>query len=174
MDRRLFTRRDLLAGALALGAAACATPPDPAAPPPENEHPLAGLADWKGVPLAPPVLEGRVTVLDFWASWCAPCRQAFRYMDQLHRTYQSRGLQVIAISLDENAAAGMGFVARTRPHFQTAWDKHGLVGPRFGVVSLPTTVLLDRDANLVHRHQGFEVRLHQLLESHVRRLVDAL
>lgn len=169
----MVTRRRLLASGVALAATACAAPPaaGDAEPP---AHPLAGLTDWNGAPLEPPTLEGQVTVLDFWASWCAPCRQAFRYLDQLYRTYQSKDLQVIAISLDEDGAAGRSFAARMRPRFDVAWDKRQVVGGRFGVVSLPTTVLLDQQGALVHRHQGFEPRLHELLESHVRRLVDAI
>jgi thiol-disulfide isomerase/thioredoxin len=169
-----WTRRRLVTSGLALAASACATPPPPGDEAPASNHPLAGLTDFTGVPLTPPVLEGKVTVLDFWASWCAPCRQAFRYLDQLYRTYQSRNLQVIAISLDESGTAGRSFVARARPRFDVAWDQRQVVGGRFGVVSLPTTVLLDKNAALVHRHQGFEPRLHELLESHVRRLVDAI
>lgn len=174
-----LTRRRAIGAGLALGAtsvlggAACATPvvDDGSSP---AAHPLSGLLDFRGAPIAAPTLKGNVTVLDFWASWCAPCRQAFRYLDQLYRTYQSRGVRMLAISMDEEARNGMSFVARMRPRFDVAWDRDGVVGGRFGVSSLPTTVLLDRDANLVHRHAGFEPRLHQLLESHVRRLVDGL
>ena len=53
-----------------------------------------GIADLTGAPVEPPDLLGRVTVIDFWASWCGPCRQAFRYLDQLYRTYRGDGLQL--------------------------------------------------------------------------------
>lgn len=117
---------------------------------------------------------GKVLVLDFWASWCAPCRQAFRYLDQLYRTYADDGLYVLGVGVDEDPRAGRGFLARMRPRFDTAWDGKGQVSARFGVASLPTTVLLDKDGAVIHRQQGFDVGAHRVLEAHVRRLVDAI
>ncbi len=175
----LFTRRRLLGGALALGGAVVvggACLPSAAARPAvdPNAHPLDGLMSFDGLPVPTPELLGRVTVLDFWASWCRPCRQAFRYLDQLYRTYADDGLYVLGVGVDEDPAAGRGFLARHRPRFETAWDGKGAVSARFGVSSLPTTVLLDKSGTLMHRHQGFDMASHRVLEAHVRRLVAAL
>lgn len=173
--RRLLGRALGAGGALAFGSALSAC--FPAARPAEvdpNAHPLDGLMSFDGVPMEAPALLGRVTVLDFWASWCAPCRQAFRYLDQLYRTYAADGLYVLGVGVDEDPRAGRGFLARTRPRFDTAWDGKGTVSARFGVASLPTTVLLDQQGALIHRQQGFDVSAHRVLEAHVRRLVDAI
>jgi cytochrome c biogenesis protein CcmG, thiol:disulfide interchange protein DsbE len=171
------TRRGFLSGAAALSTAAC-VPQQPlvsrTAKPDPSSHPLDDLLSFDGLPLEPPAFAGHITVVDFWASWCGPCRQAFRHLDQLYRTYKSQGLQMWAVSLDENPQAGRGFVARLRPGFTTAWDHKGLVSTRFSVLSLPTTVLLDDKGQVVHRVTGFELSAHKTLESHVRGLVASL
>jgi thiol-disulfide isomerase/thioredoxin len=166
-------RRDLLRSSLALPALpllACATPEEQ---PPEEApaNPMEGLTDFSGAPKPPPPLVGQVTVVDFWASWCGPCRQAFLYLDQLQRTFEGDGLKVWAVSVDEDPRAGRAFAARFRPRFEIAWDPSGAVRDRFLVQGLPTTLLIDSMGRLVHRHQGFDTRSHRLLESQVRRLV---
>jgi thiol-disulfide isomerase/thioredoxin len=172
---RALTRRQFTTGAAALGAATlagCATPaPAPAPAGPEPSHPLSGIASFDGALLEPPALVGKVTVVDFWASWCAPCRQGFKYLDQLYRTYQRDGLQVVGVSVDDDPVKGRAFRSRMRPRFDIAWDPSGAVRERFRIVGLPTTLLLDEQAKLVHRHEGFDVSLHRILETHVRRLV---
>lgn len=164
-----LTRRQLLAGSVALAASCAAPQPAPVVDP--NAHPLSGLKDFSGRLLAPPELTGRVTVLDFWASWCAPCRQSFRHLDQLYRTYVGDGLQVLGVSVDEDPRAGQAFLARARPRFAVGWDAAGTIRARFGVAGLPTTFLLDQEARLVHRQEGFDAGAHRVLESHVRHLL---
>ena len=132
---------------------------------------MSGIASFDGAALDPPALVGKVTVVDFWASWCAPCRQGFKYLDQLFRTYQRDGLQVVGVSVDDDPVKGRSFRARMRPRFDIAWDPSGAVRDRFRIVGLPTTLLLDDQAKLVHRHEGFDISLHRILETHVRRLV---
>ncbi|MFZ9889084.1 MAG: TlpA family protein disulfide reductase [Myxococcota bacterium] len=171
------TRRAFLSGAATMLATSClpgggfGTRDEPIDP---NAHPLDGLRSFEGVEVPLPALTGEVTLIDFWASWCAPCRQAFRYLDQLHRTYQAAGLQVLGISLDEEAAGGRAFVARQRPSFPCVWDVKGRVGRRFGVATLPTTVLLGRDGLVDWRHEGFDVASHRALETEVRRLLGVV
>ena len=164
-----LTRRGFLAGGAA-ALAACATPPvqdDDGAP----AHPLAGIARFDGTEISPPPLEGKVTVVDFWASWCAPCRTAFPYLDQLHRTYVGEGLQVLGVSVDDDPVSGKRFAAMLRPRFVVAWDPSGAVRERFQVGGLPTTVLLDSGGRLATRSEGFDAAHHRNLEDHVRRLL---
>jgi cytochrome c biogenesis protein CcmG/thiol:disulfide interchange protein DsbE len=178
----MTTRRHLLQRA-AVGTAAfaalppfaglvgCESTPEPT-PEPEAAHPLEGLTDWSGAAYAVPPILGEVTLIDFWASWCAPCRQGFPYLDQLYRTWSSRGLRMVAVSCDEDTAAARRFVAWLRPRFPIAWDPKSSVRNRFGVGSLPTTYLLDQNGALVHRNLGFDLVDHRLLEEQVRRLLS--
>jgi len=172
MTDRLDRRRLLVAGAGALVAAttsACVAPERRASS--ADEHPLTGMTDFEGNELPTPVLQGKVTVLDFWASWCAPCRVEFRYLDQLWSTFRKDGLSMLGVSIDDDPAAAENFRAFSRTRFPVAWDGSGLIRERFDVASLPTTLLLDREVKLVYRHTGFTPDDHRVLEDHVRRLL---
>lgn len=157
-----------LSGLGGLGVAGCATTPEADERP---RHPLQGLLDFSGAPVTPPKILGAVTVVDFWASWCQPCRQAFRYMDQLYRTYEGDGLEMIAVSVDDDVTAARRFWSAARPRFPVAWDGGGEVRERFGVSALPTTVLFDPDGLIVDRNEGFDPVDHRLLQEHVQRLL---
>lgn len=179
----VMTRRALLRGGAALvggaslfgaGSAAmvgCASGPPAQEVPLGNVHPLTGIVDFDGVALPLPPILGSVTLLDFWASWCGPCRQAFPHLDQLFRTYQGDGLKVLGISVDDDPKAARRFWASMRPRFPVAWDESGMVRERFKVQSLPTTMLFDADGMIVQRNEGFDPADHRLLEEHVHRLV---
>ena len=122
-------------------------------------------------PLSLSSLRGKYLLIDFWASWCGPCRQAFRHMDQLYRTYKGDGLDMIAVSVDDDAQAARRFWAMAKPRFPVAWDGGGEVRERFSVSALPTTVLFDPNGFLVQRNEGFDPADHRLLEEHVHRLL---
>lgn len=170
LGRRALLRAALGVGAGAVGGAlaACATTAPQA---PSSTHPLAGLLDFAGSPVEPPALVGAVTVVDFWASWCGPCRQGFRYLDQLYRTYRGDGLQMVGVSVDDNPQDARRFWSVARPRFLCAWDGAGDLRERFGVLSLPTTMLFDADGQLVQRSEGFDPVDHRLLEEQIRRLL---
>ncbi len=103
----------------------------------------------------PPDTAGKVTLVDFWASWCAPCKASFPTYAQLHAECQSRGLVIVAVSVDENPVAFEAFVRQQKPPFVTMRDDdHRLVG-RVDVPAMPTCFLLGRDGRVRFVHQGF-------------------
>ncbi|HEY1101120.1 MAG TPA: TlpA disulfide reductase family protein, partial [Myxococcota bacterium] len=164
-------RRGFIGGALSLGAltlAGCATSDEVVVEDDGVVHPLAGLTDFDGKKLEPnPILAiaGRpATVVDFWASWCVPCRQSFPHLDQLYRTWMAHGLDMVGVSVDDDPVAARRFWAQQRPRFPIAWDANATVREQFGVVSLPTTVLLDRNGSIVVRTTGFDAGEHRYLE----------
>jgi thiol-disulfide isomerase/thioredoxin len=102
-----------------------------------------------------PDTAGKVVLVDFWASWCAPCKASFPAYSRLQSAYADRGLTVIAVSVDEDPAAYAAFVARLKPTFVTVHDaQHKLVSV-VQVPTMPTSYLLDRSGRVRFMHAGF-------------------
>jgi thiol-disulfide isomerase/thioredoxin len=115
--------------------------------PPLDAFPFAG-----GIP---PDTAGKVTLVDFWASWCAPCKASFPIYAQLQTDFQSRGLVVVAVSVDEKQAAFEAFVRQLKPPFVTMRDQDHRLVSRVDVPTMPTCFLLGRDGRVRFVHQGF-------------------
>ena len=102
-----------------------------------------------------PATDGRVVLVDFWASWCAPCKASFPAYSRLQGEFAARGLVVVGISVDESPAAYAAFVARLKPSFATLHDsKHALVA-LVQVPTMPTSYLVDREGKVRFVHAGF-------------------
>jgi thiol-disulfide isomerase/thioredoxin len=102
-----------------------------------------------------PDTAGKVVLVDFWASWCAPCKASFPVYSRLQSTYADRGLLVVAVSVDDSATAFAGFVAKLKPTFVTVQDaEHKLVSV-VQVPTMPTSYLVDRSGKVRFMHLGF-------------------
>jgi thiol-disulfide isomerase/thioredoxin len=102
-----------------------------------------------------PDTSGKVVFVDFWASWCAPCKASFPAYSQLNSAYSGRGLVVVAVSVDDSPGAYAAFVARMRPNFATVEDaRHRLVGA-VQVPTMPSCYLVDRAGRVRFMHAGF-------------------
>jgi cytochrome c biogenesis protein CcmG/thiol:disulfide interchange protein DsbE len=103
-------------------------------------------------------LRGRVVLLDFWASWCGPCRESFPWMADLQRRLDAKGLTVVAVNLDKSRGLADEFLARHPAAFAVAFDPEGRTADAFGVRAMPTSLLLGRDGVIVATHAGFDSR----------------
>ena len=102
-----------------------------------------------------PATGGRVVVVDFWASWCAPCKASFPAFARLHQTYGARGLVIVAVSVDEKPAAYVAFVKKLNPPFATLHDREQKLVRTVRVPVMPTSYLLDRRGRVRFMHQGY-------------------
>ncbi len=142
------------AAALALLALACASQADdggahPAAP----ACKLALSGDAAPSDLA--ALRGQVVYLDFWASWCGPCRQSFPFMNELQTALGPKGLAVVAVNLDEEAVDAQDFLARHPASFRVAGGDNHACAEAFQVEAMPSTYLIDRAGQVRVVHHGF-------------------
>lgn len=115
---------------------------------------------------------GKVRIVDFWASWCDPCREQLPFLDRLARTYEADGLFVYAVSFDEDRAALERFLEEAPVSFPVLWDKGGAaLSERLEVTRLPTTLLVDREGVVRGVHLGFAPEEERKLEDAIRRLL---
>lgn len=125
-----------------------------------------------GEPFSLPSLKGNVVVLDFWASWCLPCRASFPYLNMLEAKYAAKGVRVIGLTLEENADPIFSFLDAVPAAFPIVRDPSGRAGEAFGVVAMPTTFLLDREGRVVARFEGGDRSVHAKIEAAVVRLLS--
>jgi cytochrome c biogenesis protein CcmG/thiol:disulfide interchange protein DsbE len=100
-------------------------------------------------------LRGRVVYLDFWASWCEPCRQSFPWMQRMRQSYETRGLTIIAVNLDRDRADAESFLKRFNPDFQIRFDPEGHWADKFQVQGMPTSIVIDRHGIVRFTDVGF-------------------
>ena len=102
-----------------------------------------------------PATEGNVVLVDFWASWCGPCKASFPVLAKLHKDYASRGFVIAAVSVDEKPAAAAAFAKKLAPPFATLHDRDGKLAQRVSVPAMPTSYLVGRDGRVRFVHTGF-------------------
>ena len=105
-----------------------------------------------------PETKGRVVLLDFWASWCAPCKASFPMLAQLHHDFAAQGLLVIGVGVDEKPAAYTSFLQKMSPPFVTVHDHRQQLVTAAGVPAMPSSYLFGRDGRLHSIHRGFHGR----------------
>jgi cytochrome c biogenesis protein CcmG, thiol:disulfide interchange protein DsbE len=94
--------------------------------------------------------------VDFWASWCAPCKQSFPWMNELHAKFRERGLQVVAINVDAKRADADRFLQQLPAQFTVAFDPAGDTPKRFAVKAMPSAYLIDPQGRVRMIHRGFK------------------
>jgi thiol-disulfide isomerase/thioredoxin len=100
-------------------------------------------------------LAGQVVLIDFWASWCIPCRTSFPAIDALQRELGAKGLVVIALNVDEQRKNADAFLAE-RPHvMRVAFDPKGQAARAFALQAMPSAVVIDRSGRIRFTHMGY-------------------
>lgn len=139
----------LLAAFVALAWPASATDSSPLAP----EFSLANRA---GGQLSLSGLRGQVVMINFWASWCGPCRQEFPALDEMYRKYKPMGFTMVGINVESERADAERFLGVRPVSFPILFDPDNAVSGRYGVSAMPTTVLVDRQGRLRWQHRAYK------------------
>ena len=113
-------------------------------------------------------LRGKAVLVDFWASWCVPCRGSFPWMRGLHERYTDKGLAIVAIDLDKDREAADRFLEQYPAPFTVAFDPSGHTAEAYRVAAMPTMFLVARDGTILHTHTGFDLKKTAEVENLIR------
>lgn len=116
-------------------------------------------------------LRGRYVYVDFWASWCGPCRLSFPWMGTLQARYKPSELTVISINLDKQRRDAERFLQQTPAAFAVAYDPAGESAKRFALKTMPSAYLLGPDGQVLWAHRGFTLDERSALDQQIDRIV---
>ena len=109
--------------------------------------------------------EGKVVVLDFWASWCVPCRRSFPWLNSMHDQYADDGLVIVGVNLDQKRDDADVFLAEYPASFRIYFDESKDLAREFEVIAMPSSYLLGRDGEILKKHYGFKVKKQEEYEA---------
>jgi thiol-disulfide isomerase/thioredoxin len=114
---------------------------------------------------------GKVVVIDFWASWCAPCRQSFPWLNEMQARYRDRGLVVIGVNVDRERVEAEHFLEQTPADFQIVYDPDGALASRYQVPGMPSSYVIGPDGKQVGVHIGFRKGTREQREAELESLL---
>lgn len=101
-------------------------------------------------------LKGKVVMLNFWASWCGPCRQEMPLLEQMHKRYSSLGFTLVGVNVDANSKDAEQWLSKTPVSFPVLFDRESKVSAMYDVKAMPSTVFIDRQGNVRYLHKGYK------------------
>jgi thiol-disulfide isomerase/thioredoxin len=99
---------------------------------------------------------GQVVMLNFWASWCGPCRQEMPLLESIYKKYNKMGFTLIGVNVEPDSKAAEGFLKQTPVSFPVIYDKDSTVSKAYDVSGMPSTVIIDRKGNIRVLHRGYK------------------
>jgi thiol-disulfide isomerase/thioredoxin len=113
------------------------------------------LATFKLEGKLPDALKGKIVIVDFWASWCGPCKESFPAMNELQKQYGDKGLIIVAINEDEEQSDMQGFLKANTATFDVVRDAKQKLVALAGIQTMPSSFLLDETGTVRFVHSGF-------------------
>jgi peroxiredoxin len=109
-----------------------------------------------GEPVSLGHLRGQVVLINFWASWCGPCRQEMPILDQLYRKYKAAGFTLLGVNVEPKSGDAISFLKATPVSFPILFDTQSKVSNLYEVSGMPSTVIVDRKGNVRYVHHGYK------------------
>lgn len=111
---------------------------------------------------------GEVVYVDFWATWCGPCRKSLPWMESVYKKYKDLGFTIIGVNMDGKADVAQKFAKANGVSFTLARDPKGKIAEAFGVRGMPSSYLIGRNGKIIYTHEGFRDSDKASLEQHFK------
>jgi thiol-disulfide isomerase/thioredoxin len=115
---------------------------------------------------------GKVVLLDFWASWCVPCRRSFPWMNEMQEKYAQDGLVIIAVNVDREVEDAAAFLAEYPANFEVVYDPDAALAKEYDIQVMPSSFIIGRDGASIDRHTGFKVKKQDQYEAVIRAALE--
>jgi len=116
-------------------------------------------------------LRGDVVMINFWASWCGPCRQEMPHLETLSKEYKDYGFTLLGVNLDEKQPQAEKLLAQIPVSFPILFDPTSSISKLYNIDAMPTTILIDRDGNLRHLHRAYRPGFEDIYSDQIKALV---
>ena len=116
-------------------------------------------------------LEGKVLLVDFWASWCTPCRKSFPWLNAIQQRHAAEGLVVVAVNEDTERSDATQFLQQVPAQFAVLYDKAGALAQQYQLMGMPSSFLIDKKGQIRYRHIGFKQADIAGYETQIRQLL---
>ena len=142
----------------------------------ESEKIVGGMApdftlnEITGKPATMASYRGKVVLLEFWATWCPPCQMATPDLIKLYEKYNSRGFELLAVSIDDSLESVKAFAAENKINYHVLFDDRG-VNELYGVRSIPITFLIDKTGTIISKHNGYSPEMADELAKRIESLL---
>ena len=116
--------------------------------------------------------KGKVVYVDFWASWCGPCKQSFPWMNDMQSRYSGKGLNLVAVNVDQKPEDAKTFLNDNAAKFTVAYDQGGKTPKAYAIKGMPTSVLIGTDGKVLMVHSGFKEDQRDELEKQIKQALN--
>lgn len=116
-------------------------------------------------------LRGQVVMVNFWATWCGPCKVEMPHLNSLYEKYKGAGFTLLGVNVDEDQRAAIGLAQRMGLHFPVLLDADKKVSRQYDLSTMPSTVLIDRDGQVRHVHRGYRDGYERTYDQQIRDLL---
>lgn len=117
-------------------------------------------------------LRGQVLYVDFWASWCAPCKKSFPWLNSMQEKYGTKGFKVIGVNVDRDSRLAEKFLEKIPANFDMVFDPQGKLASQYKLVGMPSSYLIDKNGKIQHNHIGFRTNKTDDYEQSIQKLLE--
>ncbi|MFO7602610.1 MAG: TlpA disulfide reductase family protein [Gammaproteobacteria bacterium] len=116
-------------------------------------------------------LRGQVVMINFWASWCGPCRQEMPLLEDIHNKYSALGFTLLGVNVEEDSSKANAYLRDVSVTFPILYDTKNSVSKAYNISAMPSTVMVDRDGNLRYLHHGYKPGYEKEYEKQIKALI---